>query len=102
MTAIEAIQRLADEVGTFDRYKTNDVYRWAIERQFAVPGEALYRIDDLDPTVRDAVPELGEVIGMRNMIEYEYDLIDNLVIWTTIVEDVSLLGGRLRAVLVGP
>lgn len=102
MMAIEAIERLAGIVGLFDRYETDDVYRWTIERQFAVLGEAFYRIDDLDPDVRNAVPELGSVIGLRNMIEYEYDLIDGLVMWTTIIEDLAPLGHRLRAVLVGP
>ncbi len=38
---------------------------------------------------------------MRNMMEYEYDAIDDLVMWTTIVDDLSPLSGRLRAVLVG-
>jgi len=70
LMAIEAIERLAEEVGTFERYVTDDVYRWAIERQFAVLGEALFRVDDLDPELRASMPELGEVIGMRNMIEY--------------------------------
>lgn len=101
LTAIEAIERMAAVIGSFERYKADEVYRWAIERQFAVLGEALFRIDDLDPTIRDSVPELGEVIGMRNMIEYEYDAIDDLVMWTTIVDDLSPLSGRLRAVLVG-
>ncbi len=82
---------------TFKHYKGDLLLRSAVERQFEILGEAFGRIDSLDSTFRDQVPELGAIIGMRNRIIHGYDAVDDSIIWDAVQHHVPRLLTWLQA-----
>ena len=100
LAAIDIIQRLIQDIGyDFQRYEQDVVYRSAIERQFEILGEAMYRVDGMDARLRYDLPAIGDAIGMRNMIAYNYDSVDNDVVWATILENLDPLRKAILSAL---
>jgi uncharacterized protein with HEPN domain len=73
----------------FTIYKADKMLRRAIEREFEIIGEAMNRIDKLDPTISIASKKL--IISMRNRVIHGYDKIDDEIIWGTIVRHLPKL-----------
>jgi len=76
--------RLVDQFAsgrTEAEFNSDLIIRSAIERQLEILGEALNRLrrDDVDTSAR--VPDLGKIIGMRNVISHEYGEIDYEIVW---------------------
>ena len=53
----------------------------AVERRLGIIGEALHRAERLEPTLIDRLPELREIVGMRNRIIHGYDVMDIDIVW---------------------
>ena len=81
--AAEAARLVHDFAGgkTEAEFNSNLILRSAIERQLEILGEALNRLrrDDADTAAR--VPDLGKIVGMRNIIAHEYGDIDYEIVW---------------------
>ncbi|HWM23370.1 MAG TPA: HepT-like ribonuclease domain-containing protein [Chthoniobacterales bacterium] len=58
-------------------YTAERFFRRAVEREFEIIGEALNRIDRLDPLVAARISELRPVVDFRNRI------IHGMTQWTT-------------------
>jgi len=82
---------------TLTAYRTDDMRRSAVERQFEILGEAFNRIDDVDSSFRDRFPDAGRIIEAGNRISHEYDSVDNEVIWNAAQDNVPLLMAKLEA-----
>lgn len=103
LSAIEIVQRLVRDIGyDFRRYDQDELYRSAIERQFEILGDAMYRVDKMDGTLRYELTPIGDAIGMRNMIAYNYNSVDNEVVWATIIENLDPLQKAIREALLKP
>ena len=63
--------------------------RRAIERELEIIGEAINRIDQLDPTIE--ISAKRQIIGMRNRVIHGYDRIDDEIVWGTIVRHLPVL-----------
>ena len=63
--------------------------RRAIEREFEIIGEAMNRIDKLDPNI--VMASKKQIISMRNRVIHGYDKIDDEIIWGTIVRHLPKL-----------
>ncbi len=62
--------------------------RYSLERQFEVLGESLNAADRIEENLRHTIPEIGEFIGLRNVIAHAYFRIDDEVIWSAIRVDI--------------
>ena len=49
----------------------------------------------VDPDIRQRVPEIGLAIGLRNKIIHGYDRLENAVVYDTLMQDLPLLGDCL-------
>ena len=94
--ACRMIQAFAEGY-TLETYQFDWRTRSAIERQFITLGEALKRVDDADPSFCDYLPEMGDVIGMRNRLTHGYDRVSNETIWTAVEKHVPELQSKLTA-----
>jgi uncharacterized protein with HEPN domain len=72
--------------------------RRAVEREFEIIGEALSRIEKLDPSIN--ISSKRQIISMRNRVIHGYDKIDNEIVWGTIVKHLPLLKIEVRSLLV--
>ncbi len=61
---------------SFNDYTTDRMFRSAVERQFAIIGEALSQLEKTDPAVAARILDLRRIIGFRNKLIHGYDRID--------------------------
>jgi uncharacterized protein with HEPN domain len=96
----ESIQSIEDFLGDrrdFNIYLSNKMLRRAIEREFEIIGEAMNRIDKINPTL--PVSGKQQIIGMRNRVIHGYDKIDDGIIWGTIVKHIPILKKEVDSML---
>lgn len=101
--AIEAI----DEITTFvdglkvEDYLTSSLHRSAVGLQLIQIAEALKPLDEADDSLRHDIPQLGRIIGTRNLIAHEYKRVDDQIIWTIVTTDMPILRAQLLGLLEG-
>ena len=98
LDSCRAIRRYTDG---FDlaAYLRDDMLRDAVERRLGIVGEALHRAQALEPTLSDWLPELGEVVGMRNRIIHGYDKVDHGIVWDAVQNRIPMLQARIANLL---
>jgi uncharacterized protein with HEPN domain len=72
-------------------YSADRFFRRAVEREFEIIGEALNRIDRLDPPTAERISELRLVVNFRNRIIHGYDTVDDTVVWGIVEKHLPLL-----------
>jgi uncharacterized protein with HEPN domain len=63
-------------------YKANKMLRRAVEREVEIIGEALNRINKVDPGID--ISGKRQIIGMRNRVIHAYDSVDDEIVWGAI------------------
>ena len=76
-------------------YADNALVRSAVERQFEIVGEALNRLSKVSPDLAQKIPNLREIIGLRNILIHGYASIDHARVWKIAVD----LAPELKAVV---
>lgn len=89
LESIESIETYLGEKRNYNVYMSDKMLRRAIEREFEIIGEAMNRIEKIDPTLEISAKK--QIISMRNRVIHGYDLIDDEIIWGTIVRHLPLL-----------
>ena len=73
-------------------FQSDRVLQLAVERQFEIIGEALSRLERLDPeNLAKKIPEYRQIIGFRNLIAHGYDIIDDAALWDFVVNRIPEL-----------
>jgi uncharacterized protein with HEPN domain len=72
-------------------YLADEMLRSAVERKLEIIGEAFRRLEDADPKVAGAFPELRQVVGLRNRIIHGYDSVDDEILWDVACHKLPLL-----------
>jgi len=88
----ESIQSIEDYLGEkldFNIYLSDKMLRRAIEREFEIIGEAISRIEKLNPNIE--ISGKKQIINMRNRVIHGYDKIDDEIVWGTIVRHLPVL-----------
>lgn len=96
--AIANIERFVS-ARTFADYQSDVYFQSAVERQFEIVPEALNLAERDDPELRERIPELPVVVGLRNRIAHAYDEIDHQILWDTIHVDLPSLASRITKLL---
>jgi len=80
--ARQAADRIARIVAgkSFDDYLSDDILRWAVERQFAISGEALAVLRRIEPALADRIPDLPRIIAFRNVLIHGYAGVDDRLV----------------------
>ncbi|MDO4242341.1 MAG: DUF86 domain-containing protein [Actinomyces sp.] len=87
-----ALETYADDLRT----------RSAVERQLEILGESLKRVRQHDPEVAVLVPDIANIIGMRNLLAHEYGVVDDRLVWDAAVHGVPGVLKALQALLNEP
>ena len=68
---------------------SDKMLRRAVEREFEIIGEAMNRIERIDPHIE--ISSKKQIISMRNRVIHGYDKIDNEIVWGTIIRHLPIL-----------
>jgi uncharacterized protein with HEPN domain len=87
--SIDSIEKYLGDKRDFSVYLSNKMLRRAVEREFEIIGEAMNRIERLDPKIE--ISGKKQIINMRNRVIHGYDKIDDEIVWGTIVRHLPTL-----------
>jgi len=86
---------------TVARYKSDRVFRGAVERELQIIGEAMLQLKTLSPETAAGFTEHRRIIGFRHVLVHGYYVLDPDLVWLIIEEKLPILRGELEAML-GP
>jgi uncharacterized protein with HEPN domain len=84
---------------SFADYLSDDILRWAVERQFAIIGEAFAVLRRIEPIVADSIPDLTRIIAFRNVLIHGYAGVDDRLVWGVVERDLEVLRPALLRLL---
>ena len=82
-----------------DGYRANELVRAGVERKLEVVGEALNRLTREHPDLAARIPDVGRIIGFRNVLAHGYDVVDDDIVWNAITIDLPVLIGSVEVIL---
>ncbi len=111
LDALESCQLLLDALEsrqTISRYTDGIDFAWylragekrdAVERRLGIVGEALHRAAALDPALAEQLPELRQIVGLRNRVIHGYADVNAEIIWDVVQNKLPSLQARLADLL---
>jgi uncharacterized protein with HEPN domain len=81
------VQRAAERIvrftagKSFEDYRSDELLRSAVERQFEIIGEALNQLRKLDAPTAERIPHLAQIIAFRNVLIHGYASVDDRLVW---------------------
>jgi uncharacterized protein with HEPN domain len=80
-------------------YESDDLVRDAVERRLGIIGEALHRAASLEPGLAEQIPELRQIVGLRNRVIHGYDDVNAEIVWNVVQHRLPSLQTRLVQLL---
>jgi uncharacterized protein with HEPN domain len=80
-------------------YLLDELLRSAVERKFAIIGEALARLRRDDPETLRLVRCHREIISFRNILIHGYDVVDDRIVWDLAASDLADLRHDVEVLL---
>jgi uncharacterized protein with HEPN domain len=90
LTAVERINNFT-QGEDFSTYRTNEMLRSAVERQFEIIGEALNQLSHKNPELSSYITDYKRIIGFRNILIHGYAQVDNRLVWSVVEEKLPTL-----------
>ncbi len=82
---------------SFEDFQQDRMLQLAIEREFEIIGEALYRLSRIEEAeLFRKIPEYRKIIDFRNIIAHGYDIIDEAALWDFAVNRVPELLDKVK------
>lgn len=82
-----------------ERYKSDAVFRSAIERKLSIIGEAMMQLRAVDPSLASSFTEYERIIGFRHVLVHGYFDLDADVVWLVLKEKLPILQNELEVAL---
>ena len=86
---------------SFENYENDALLRSGVERQFEIIGEALNRLNRVDPATADQISQTRRIIGFRNILIHGYDIVENTVVWDIIEKNIPVFHKEILSLLEG-
>jgi uncharacterized protein with HEPN domain len=97
-SAATKAQRFLGKLSLID-YCQDELVKSAVERQLEIVGEALNDIRKSDPETEAQIPDIHEIIGLRNVLAHAYEVVSDTVIWDTVTQNIPELLATLDRLL---
>jgi len=90
---IQAADRIAEFTKgiSLETYRSNDLVRSGVERQFTIIGEAVSQLSHHHPEIADRLTHRARIIAFRNILIHAYASIDDAIAWDLIEGGLALL-----------
>jgi uncharacterized protein with HEPN domain len=100
-TACRLILEFTSGKGLVD-YHTNAMMRSAVERQFEIIGEALNKLNQVDPDLASGITGVARIIAFRNRLIHGYATVSDDVVWGVIETSLPVLSEEVSSLLHDP
>jgi len=97
LTSIQSIDEHLQLKRDFELYKSNKTMRRAVERELEIIGEAISRLNKLNPTIHISYKRL--IVDLRNKVIHAYDAVNDTIIWKIIVKDIPILKDEVEKLM---
>ena len=84
---------------TYEEFLSDELLRLGVERSFEIIGEAVNRIGRHDEATTARISEVRRIVGLRNVIIHDYDVIRYSPIWEAIHTSLPNLLGEVETLL---
>jgi uncharacterized protein with HEPN domain len=98
LRAAEKIERFTAH-RTYDDYRSDELLRSGVERQFEIVGEALAGLRRADPIFATRIPNLSRAVAFRNVLIHGYATVDDDLVWGVVEGGLPALSQALRTLL---
>ncbi|MYG10455.1 MAG: DUF86 domain-containing protein [Rhodobacteraceae bacterium] len=95
LTYSEEIRQFTAGMGR-QQWFTDLKTRRAVERDFAIIGEAMKRLRDHHPELAERIAEKSKITGFRDKLIHDYDEIDPEIVWRAIIDDLPTLDTSIQ------
>jgi len=96
LSAIDRMEKATEKI-SFEQFKQDYFLVNGIERNFEIIGEALKKALETDATLN--ISDTKKIIGMRNIIAHNYDLVEPINLWGTIRKNIPVLKKEIQLIL---
>ena len=87
--AIQYIEDFTIDTPSFIIYQSDFKTKSAVERQLAIIGEAVNKLNQIDPEIH--LSKAKEIINFRNRAIHAYDSIDDSIVWVILKNHLPVL-----------
>jgi len=85
------------EAKSYEDFQEDRLLQLAIEREFEIIGEALFRLEKVESEkLADRIPEYRKIIDFRNILAHGYDIIDVAAMWDFVKNRVPELLNKVQ------
>ena len=101
LDALESCQTIRHVAADSDfaAYQQDDEKQDAVERRAGIIGEALHKATNLAPSLAEKLPELRQIVGLRNRVIHAYADVNAETIWTVVQQELPPLESRIATLL---
>jgi uncharacterized protein with HEPN domain len=98
---IESCQAIAHYTEGLDyaSYVADPMVRDAVERRLGIIDEALNRAVELSPNLEDRIPDVREIVGVRNRLIHGYRAVDDRIIWDAVQDELPRLEANVAILM---
>jgi uncharacterized protein with HEPN domain len=97
LTCIESIESYLGNSKKFEEYDTDFLIQDAVERNLITIGEAMNRLLVLLPEV--SITNSRRVVDARNKLTHGYDEIENVQVWSILINHLPILKAEVKSLL---
>jgi uncharacterized protein with HEPN domain len=84
---------------SYDQLLTDRSLQLILERLFEIVGEAISKADANDPSLREVLPDVRDIVGTRNRIAHGYWEVSYRVLWDAANQEIPALCDAVERML---
>ena len=89
IVCIDSIDDHLEGRRVFDEYLKNKTKRRAVERELEIIGEAINKLLKINPDIQ--ISYSRQIVDLRNKVIHSYDNVNDIVIWSIIMNHLPTL-----------
>ena len=97
LICIESIEKYLGHAKSFNEYDSNFLIQDAVERNLITIGEAMKQLLTLLPEV--SISNARRVVDARNKLTHGYDEIENVQVWSILINHLPVLKNEAESLL---
>lgn len=98
LQCINSIDEHLEGRRNFEEYIKNKTKRRAVERELEIIGEAVNKLLKIDPII--SISYARQIVDLRNKVIHAYDNVNDMVIWSVVMNHLPTLKSEVENLLI--